>query len=501
MITKHLTYLFLGLAAAAALMAQPAAADIAPDCNGLSFDGRQTSSANEPQVQVPGCMDRIDRDEYDLPYVGHDEPSVVFYSEKPHSASNLRWEFVLPTENAPPAIQSFQNFTAFWFGLPLCDANSVPFQPCTPASDTNDPNTAGSAVLELQFYPPGKDRNSDAFSCSIDQWCAAVAIFSFNESGTEPFNFAWIQTDGVPTGHPGPSSHPLEAFTPNAKTLLMGQGDRIRVTLKDTPIGLVSVVEDLTTGASGFMVASAANGFETVDGSGRATPFDFRPEYDTAMPEHIVPGAFARVGVMFAFEIGHNEQADNDSDDGLCSSGPVVPACYRQDTDYDGTSYAHDWPDGTDAHGTSIHIASAEGGGIGPLSASDRGRDYDGVYGRIQFETTANIGNPACLANPALCVVQVPFDGMAFYPFYAFNEQDIGHRRSLVGARASGEKMEGVEEVCYLLFGDFANSRETNNFGGDAQYGLPDARNRLELVSDVEPNPCIPITERRHSRH
>ena len=59
------------------------------------------------------------------------------------------------------------------------------------------------------------------------------------------------------------------------------------------------------------MTSSAANGFETVNGSDQATPFDFRPEYDTATTDHIVPGAFARVGVMFAMEIGHNEQADN----------------------------------------------------------------------------------------------------------------------------------------------------------------------------------------------
>src|SRR5205823_10918226 len=66
--------------------------------------------------------------------------------------------------------------------------------------------------------------------------------------------------------------------TPNAKTLLLEQGDRVRVTLKDTPVGLLSVVEDLTTGASGFMLASAANGFEAINSSDQAVPFDFRSE-------------------------------------------------------------------------------------------------------------------------------------------------------------------------------------------------------------------------------
>ena len=78
-----------------------------------------------------------------------------------------------------------------------------------------------------------------------------------------------------------------------------------------------------------------------------------------------------RIGVMFAMELGHNEQANKDSDDGPCSLGPVVPACYGQDTDYDGTSYIHDWP-GSRKHtaATSVKIQSAKGGGIGPLSIS-----------------------------------------------------------------------------------------------------------------------------------
>jgi hypothetical protein len=202
---------------------------------------------------------------------------------------------------------------------------------------------------------------------------------------------------------------------------------------------------------------------------------------------------------MFAMEIGHNEQADNDSDDGLCSLGPVVPACYGQDTDYDGTSYIHDRP-GSRKHttATSIKIQSAEGGGIGPLSASDNSRDYDGVYDRIQFQTSANVGNPECQPEPTPCNVRVPFDGMAFYPFFALNEHDIGHFKYVVtvGAREKKEK----EEVCSLLFGDFADTREIDNFGGDAQYGSPDVpRSPLQLVSDVQPNPCVPIIHQRRA--
>jgi hypothetical protein len=201
-------YLFcLSLVIGVPFIAQPARSQLAPDCNGLTSDGSPSSA-----IAVPGCPDPIDRVEYNEPYIGHDEASVLFYSDRPHSASNLQWEFVLPTEHAPPATQSFQNFGLFWFGLPICDPNSFPFGPCTPASDSNDPNTAGAGDLEFQFYPPGKNTTIDPFSCSIDKWCAAVNIFS----STEQFNFAFIQTDGVPAGHPGPSNHPFP--TPNNKT-------------------------------------------------------------------------------------------------------------------------------------------------------------------------------------------------------------------------------------------------------------------------------------------
>src|SRR2546421_195867 len=63
-----------------------------------------------------------------------------------------------------------------WFGLPLCDPHSYPQNPCTPDSDTNsggisNPAAAGSAFMELQFYPPGFTPFIDNVSCSRSQWC------------------------------------------------------------------------------------------------------------------------------------------------------------------------------------------------------------------------------------------------------------------------------------------------------------------------------------------
>jgi hypothetical protein len=74
-------------------------------------------------------------------------------------------------------------------------------------------------------------------------------------------NFAYVQRNGVPTGPPSPQLANEFTLAPNAQTLLMNQGDSLRVKLEDTPAGFKMTVDDLTTGRSGFMVASAANGF------------------------------------------------------------------------------------------------------------------------------------------------------------------------------------------------------------------------------------------------
>ena len=126
-----------------------------------------------------------------------------------------------------------------WFGLPLCDPKSYPQNPCTPDSDTNggqdhDPNAAGSAFMELQFYPPGYTPFVDSVSCSATKWCAALTIdslectFGFatcNNNCNEPVNFAFLQTNGVPAGPPSPQLTDVSTFMPNAHTLMINPGD------------------------------------------------------------------------------------------------------------------------------------------------------------------------------------------------------------------------------------------------------------------------------------
>jgi hypothetical protein len=450
------------------------------DCNGFST----LQGPTVPQLHLL-CLDvrpapGDDRSEDNGHYIGHDEPMITFYSNTPGSANNVQWLFRLPVERPLPATQSFQNFITYWFSMALCDPKSTPFGPCIPNSDSNDPLAAGGAILELQFYPPGEGLAPNVnLACSMVDWCAALNIDSLTGNGgcLEPVNFAYVQVDGIPIGPPGPGSQTIATFTPTTATLQMHPGDLIRVTIKDTPAGLETLVEDLTTHQSGFMVASAANGFQNTDPVTCLTsPFSFHPEFSTATTDHIVPWALARANISFAMEIGHFETADADGDDVGCfpaSSiiGPLVAGCFGTDDDFDGTSYQRDWPDGTTHNATSIMIKPPSGRGLGPLSMSASGR-YVHPFTQFQFESGAPATDPNCV-SPSTCVI--PPTGAAFYPYYSF-------------------QMTHDSAECIILFGDHISSsiRGINSFGGDLQYGASDvARAFQEKVSALHLNPCL----------
>ena len=232
-------------------------------------------------------------------YIGHDEPLVQFYSNKPGSSSNLSYVQTLPRDpKALPTVHGplkdtthfFELMPALWYAMALCDPNSFPLLPCKPDSDSNSPHGnypgGGSAFLEVQFYPPGFAPLADGISCDNSHWCAALTIDSLecqagfgvcNNNCIEPINFAFLQTNGVPTGPPSPQKANLNTVTPNQRTLLMNPGDKLAIHIFDNKSAgaLETQVRDLSTGKTGFMLASAKNGFmntSIADCSG--TPFN-----------------------------------------------------------------------------------------------------------------------------------------------------------------------------------------------------------------------------------
>src|SRR5262249_46087663 len=119
-----------------------------------------------------------------------------------------------------------------------------------------------------------------SLSCDPTQWCAALNIDSLSEKpstgqvlnptcadrvGVEYVNFAFITKNGVPQGPPNPVEATAATYVPDSnKALFMNSGDWLLVDIHDTTKGLAVTIQDLATGQSGSMVASARNGFGQV---------------------------------------------------------------------------------------------------------------------------------------------------------------------------------------------------------------------------------------------
>jgi hypothetical protein len=285
-------------------------------------------------------------------YVGHDEPSAVFYSNTPGAGNHMTYSVTLPHDpspanpNTPGKSYQFELNGALWFGMALCATQSYPLQvsTCTPNSDSNivdpavSPDHPGTAFVELQLYPPGWvpwpawQIAVGASACDPTRWCAAMNIFSLAEdpvAGTlqnstclgtigspEYINFAFLTKNGRTTAPANPVQSTTATFTPDPRNdLFMNSGDNLSVSLRDTSSGLQTVINDLTTGQRGSMTASAANGFGQVkfDPTGTSCvnmPYDFHPMYSTSSEQTRVIWAAHTYNIAFSDEIGHFENCN-----------------------------------------------------------------------------------------------------------------------------------------------------------------------------------------------
>ena len=486
-----LSLLSIPLLAAAALPASAASA--------ASQASSQTHvvSAASGSYKAPLCSSKrslcVDAQHYpNGKYVGHDEPSLEFKSNLPGSGNDMTYTMTLPRDpktqpNASGAGSSTWNFQlrpTFWFGMTLCDSQSAPefTTNCTPDSNRNNlvssnPNTPkyigkhpGNAFMELQFYGPGSVPQFEGFGCTATQYCAAMTIDSrtlnqntgventsacnnFVLGGPEPINWAYITKSGVSQAPANPlftgtlTNPNFAAVNPNpAEDLFMSPGDVIRIHLHDTPAGLQADLNDLTTGQSGSMTASIANGFGHIlytpnSNTCQEAPYAFHPEYSTAN----VRGntwSLHTYNIAMSDEIGHFENclaidangnctspgaqdsSGLDADDTGClpaadSSLVKIINCTAADEDWDGQSYGLDWP-GTNPNPVvdrALHPAP-----VLFTSPLTRGKDYS----TVAFETDlpgievegAQFNPPFCDPNTGANCVNPP-NGAAFYPFFS----------------------------------------------------------------------------------
>ncbi len=269
----------------------------------------------------------------------------------------------------------------------------------------------------------------------------------------------------------------------------MNSGDHIQTSFTDTPNGLKVTLHDLTTGGTGSMTASKANGFAQVKyaptgSSCTAIPYDFHPMYSTSSTKTRVTWAAGSYNVAFDTEIGHfqfctgpkkipatpfgllpngnpttcpkgdtegrgiNRQPP-DSDDLFCFPGKealvykVTGCSYTNVPGYDGASYQRLWPNGN----TKLHPTPFK------FTSPTTGPGYTKQYSQIGFETDLPAIEPTCneLTGAGCTLIPQTDEGQpaAFYPFYSTT-------------KAAGR--------CYWQFGNDIPG-QTSDFGQNGQYG------------------------------
>lgn len=487
------------------------------------------------------CTDVKESEDIFGHYVGHDEPSLMFYSNQPGSGNSQSYRLTLPDE--PPTapnqagtggVDNFQLHPAFWFGMALCDPQSDPeyTTTCTPDSDgnifdngnSNAPDYIGhhpgAAFLELQFYAPGWSPWPAGSSCDATRWCVAMVIWSLgydeftgqinnsacvNSVGVETGNFAFVTKDGKSQAPASPVNSTLATFTPDpAKDLFMSPRDTVTVNLHDSSAGLQVAINDLTSGQSGSMTASIANGFGMVKFDPNATtctniPYAYHPMYSTSSEHTRVPWAAHSYNVAFSDEIGHFEYCNAvtgyagvctsagasdptgvDGDDYFCfgaSDSLKLPltGCTGSDYDFDGVPYQNSWPGTLSNAGADTRFHPQPVLFTSPLFNGSQN------YSRVAFETDLPLLESTCDVYAGTGCTNPP-QGAAFYPFYTtrmFNNS------------------------CTWQLGGTLNPGTKNTFGGTpgAEYGplltlaYPDVGNSpLTLHDDfrniLSDNPC-----------
>ncbi len=433
-------------------------------------------------------------------HIGHDEPSLLFYSPTPGAGNAAIYNLTLPKDppklpkqNGTGGMFNFQLHPAFWFGMAMCDTESFPefSNTCVADTDANifdnsDPNAAdfignhpGTAYMEMQFYPPGW-----VTSCDGKHWCAALNIDSYNfdantntdnnsacvnSIGDETVNFAYITKSGV-SDTPADPLNPV-LIQPNLRTdLLMNPGDSITLDMHDTADGFEVVIYDNTTHQKGSMKASIANGFAQVNfaptaSSCTSTPYAFHPMYSTSSVHTRVPWVAHSYNIAFADEIGHFDYCALVDPSGAClqpsepdllecfppadSPRIKIGGCIDADADFDGVSYNLNWP-GTNPtidakfHPAPITFASPllNPTTPGPLQNYDMSA-FEADMPAIEPTATCDTKTGSGCVNPPA--------GAAFYPFFSIGNDKSG--------------------ACAWRFGGSGIDGTLNSFGDVTQYG------------------------------
>ena len=301
-----------------------------------------------------------------------------------------------------------------------------------------------------------------------------------------------------------------------ATSAKFGMGDTLRVTLRDSSLGLLALVEDLSTGQFGFLFAGPNAGFGQVDYDPAArtctvTPYAFRPMYSTSSENTGVPWAAHSGNVTFSDEIGHFEYCDAfntnsrdpnylrcikagadepdgqvDADDISCRSPAFfgfslnyiqVSGCRGSDFDFDGPAYRENWPGtGRPWQDESLHPTAIQ-------FSSPRFTDAGGTlrnYERMAFETDLPAFTRTCDTRTGQGCKNLPGDGV-FYPLFSTMPNFAHQCVWQLGGPTPPGLLDNFGGTVASEYGDLATQAYPGPFG---------AFFRLNVYRRIINNPC-----------
>lgn len=235
---------------------------------------------------------------------GHDEPTISYVSNAPHSGEDASFQVVLPADTA--LMPQGNLYATFWFGGVVADVNSTA--------------GGGAAFLELQFYPSPPaftGSGSGTQDClpngafnyvwtpGSNDWFVCAIVWQLTGNSASPTEDAAIAT-------------PLNLAGGSNQIFEMHSGDRVYVNYsgvaQTSPWNLH--VTDLTSAQSGTVVLQ--NGTLVLS-----------PYYTTAAASNALGWSASGAGaIAFAYEVGHslNPAVITNPVNGGCTPGDLN--CY-----------------------------------------------------------------------------------------------------------------------------------------------------------------------------
>ncbi len=308
---------------------------------------------------------------------GHDEPTISYVSNAPHSGEDASFQVVLPADTA--AMPQGNLYATFWFGGVVADANSTA--------------GGGAAFLELQFYPAPPayvGSGSGHLDClpngafnyvwtpGSNDWFVCAIVWQLTGNSAAPTEDAAIAT-------------PLDLAGSSDQIFELHSGDQVFVNYsgvaRTTPWNLA--VTDVTQGLSGSVTLQ--NGTLVLS-----------PYYSTAAASNVLGWSASGAGaIAFAYEVGH---ALNPA----IPTNPVNGGCTPGDLNCD--SY---WPGKWSASGQAQLSL--------PILGTGSDASYPTSIGLSSSQGGETEVNQSACAQPSFSTLR-----NCMYPFYLYRAQSYG---------------------------------------------------------------------------